>query len=376
MKKVFFLLLGMIFIMESALSAEKADSVANATELLREIESPVVKRSWFAVPIGFYQEETSVGFGATGGYYFKSHDLSKISSISGSIIYTLNNQAKININPRFYFFNNKMYLTGNVNLRHYPDHYYGIGNTPPVDDMLYTAQTFSVNVQPFYLFNENVMLGMYLGVRGERLLLADSVAAMRPYVQQQYGLTGWDPYFMFGMGVQFAYDSRDNGFYPQKFSNFLKFSAITYQQALGSSFSVTSFALDFRQYIPTWLGQVFAWQVYADVNLGKEIPFQMLPTIGGSDKLRGFRERKYTDNSMFLVQAEYRIPIWWRLKAAVFCSVGDVFDVYNPTIHRVKIGYGAGLRFRLNDARVNLRLDVAGNNEGEVKFYITATEAF
>jgi hypothetical protein len=376
MKKVFFLLLGMIFIMESALSAEKADSVANATELLREIESPVVKRSWFAVPIGFYQEETSVGFGATGGYYFKSHDLSKISSISGSIIYTLNNQAKININPRFYFFNNKMYLSGNVNLRHYPDHYYGIGNTPPVDDMLYTAQTFSVNVQPFYLFNENVMLGMYLGVRGERLLLADSVAAMRPYVQQQYGLTGWDPYFMFGMGVQFAYDSRDNGFYPQKFSNFLKFSAITYQQALGSSFSVTSFALDFRQYIPTWLGQVFAWQVYADVNLGKEIPFQMLPTIGGSDKLRGFRERKYTDNSMFLVQAEYRIPIWWRLKAAVFCSVGDVFDVYNPTIHRVKIGYGAGLRFRLNDARVNLRLDVAGNNEGEVKFYITATEAF
>jgi hypothetical protein len=376
MKKVFFLLLGMIFIMESALSAEKADSVANATELLREIESPVVKRSWFAVPIGFYQEETSVGFGATGGYYFKSHDLSKISSISGSIIYTLNNQAKININPRFYFFNNKMYLSGNVNLRHYPDHYYGIGNTPPVDDMLYTAQTFSVNVQPFYLFNEKVMLGMYLGVRGERLLLADSVAAMRPYVQQQYGLTGWDPYFMFGMGVQFAYDSRDNGFYPQKFSNFLKFSAITYQQALGSSFSVTSFALDFRQYIPTWLGQVFAWQVYADVNLGKEIPFQMLPTIGGSDKLRGFRERKYTDNSMFLVQAEYRIPIWWRLKAAVFCSVGDVFDVYNPTIHRVKIGYGAGLRFRLNDARVNLRLDVAGNNEGEVKFYITATEAF
>ena len=54
----------------------------------------------------------------------------------------------------------------------------------------------------------------------------------------------------------------------------------------------------------------------------------------------------------------------------------DVFDVYNPAIHTLKVGYGAGLRFRLNDARVNLRLDVAGNNFGEVKFYITATEAF
>lgn len=376
MKRFFFLLFATLCILESALSAEKADSVANATELLREIASPRVKRSWFAVPIGFYQEETSVGFGATGGYYFKSEDLSKISSISGSVIYTLNNQAKININPRLYFLHNKMYVTGNVNLRHYPDHFYGIGNKQPVDDMLYTAQTFAINAQPFYLFNEHLMLGMYVGVRGERLLLSDSVAGLRPYVRETYGDAGWDPYFMWGLGVQFAYDSRDNGFYPQKFAHFLKFSCVTYQQALGSAYSLTSFTLDFRQYIPTWLGQVFAWQVYYDMRLGKEVPFQMLPTLGGSDQIRGFRERKYTDNTMFMVQAEYRIPIWARLKAAVFCSVGDVFDVYNPAIHNIKIGYGAGLRFRLNDARVNLRLDIAGNNEGEVKFYITATEAF
>lgn len=376
MKKYLFLLIGIFCIIESALSVEKADSVANTSELLRQITSPKIKRSWFAVPIGFYQEETSVGFGATGGYYFKSHDLSKISSISGSVIYTLNNQAKININPRFYFLNNKLYLGGNVNLRHYPDHYYGIGNKPSVDDMLYTAQTFSINAQPFYLFNPHVMLGVYVGVRGERLLLTDSVAALRPYIADKYGDAGWDPYFMLGLGVQFAYDSRDNGYYPQKFSNFVKFSCVTYQQALGSSYSLTSLTLDVRQYIPTWLGQVFAWQVYYDMRLGKDVPFQMLPTIGGSDMIRGFRERKYTDNTMFMVQAEYRIPIWWRLKAAVFCSVGDVFDVYNPSIHRIKVGYGAGLRFRLNDARVHLRVDVAGNNEGEVKFYITATEAF
>jgi outer membrane protein assembly factor BamA len=116
--------------------------------------------------------------------------------------------------------------------------------------------------------------------------------------------------------------------------------------------------------------------VYFDTRLGEQVPFQMLPTIGGSDMIRGFRERMYTDNTMFMIQAEYRIPIWWRLKAAVFCSVGDVFDIYNPSINRIKVGYGAGLRFRLNDARVHLRVDVAGNSEGEVKFYITATEAF
>jgi hypothetical protein len=139
---------------------------------------------------------------------------------------------------------------------------------------------------------------------------------------------------------------------------------------------MTSLKLDYRQYVPTWLGQVFAWQVKFETALGSEVPFQMLPTVGGSDNIRGIRERKYIDNSMFEVQMEYRIPIWWRLKAVVFCSVGDVFDIYNPSIVKPKVGYGAGIRCRINDARVNLRVDFAGNNYGEFKFYITATEAF
>jgi outer membrane protein assembly factor BamA len=134
--------------------------------------------------------------------------------------------------------------------------------------------------------------------------------------------------------------------------------------------------LDFRQYIPTWLGQVLVWQVKFETSLGDEIPFQMLSTVGGSDNIRGIRERKFLGNSMFEFQTEYRIPIWWRLKAAIFCSVGDVFDIYNPSIVKPKVGYGVGLRCRLNDARVHLRVDVAGNNYGEWKFYITATEAF
>ena len=44
---------------------------------------------------------------------------------------------------------------------------------------------------------------------------------------------------------------------------------------------------------------------------------------------------------------------------------------------QLKVAYGAGLRYRLNDARVHLRFDVAKNNYGEkLQFYITATEAF
>lgn len=335
-----------------------------------------VNRSWFLVPIGFYQEETSVGLGITGGYYLPSRHLNKISSISGSFTYTFLNQAKINLNPRFYFAGNKVYLTGNVNLRHYPDKFFGISNTATGEVYDYTARSFVINIQPFYSFRPEIMLGSYLDFRGEQLLHSEQMAADLPRLQSEYGPAGWDRYFMWGWGLQFMYDGRDNAFYPQKFSNFAKFSVLSYTKALGSTYDATMLTLDFRQYVPTWRGQVFAWQLYASAALGGAVPFRMLPYLGGSDMMRGFRERLYTGNLIFALQAEYRIHIYSRLKAAVFCSVGDALNVYDPHMNKIKVGYGAGLRFRLNDARVHLRVDFAGNNYGEFKFYITATEAF
>lgn len=359
----------------SVFAQEKTDSVSSHY---------MVPSSWFLVPAGFYQEETSLGLGINGGYYLPSKSLDKISSISGSAFYTLLNQIKINLNPRFYLANDKVYLTGNVQLRHYVEHYYGISNDinnlVGIDESnanIYTSQIFDINVQPFYNCNRDISAGLYFAFRGERMVkYNEALTSNLENLKTKYGTAGWDPYFMFGLGAQFMYDSRDNGFYPQKFSNFLKVTAVTYNKALGSSYNLTGLKLDFRQYIPTWLGQVLAWQVKFETNLSNEMPFQMLATVGGSDNVRGIRERKYLDNSMFECQVEYRIPIWWRLKAAVFCSVGDVFDIHNPSIVKPKIGYGVGVRCRINDARVNLRVDVAGNNYGEWKFYITATEAF
>ena len=96
-----------------------------------------------------------------------------------------------------------------------------------------------------------------------------------------------------------------------------------------------------------------------------------------SDLMRGFRQGMYRENVLLLSQVEYRLPIYKRLKAAVFCSVGDVMNSFDYRIDKLKVAYGAGLRYRLNDARVHLRLDFARNNyDDKLQFYITATEAF
>ena len=341
------------------------------------VTHPVLsRRSWFLIPIAFYQEETSVGFGATFGYYFKSNSLQKISSCSGSVIYTVLNQAKINFNPRFYSKDKQWYFTGNVQLRYYPDKYYGIGNMVDDSTWLYTSMSVSANFQPFWNCGKGWQIGPRADVRAEKVLVGQSFEADRAHIYSEYGETGWSPYCVWGLGAQVMYDGRDNQYYPYQFSSFFKFGYMAYLQAWGSDYTMHRFSADFRQYVPTALGQVFAWQLCAEVGVGDQIPFEMLPALGGSDLLRGFRERRYTDNSLVALQAEYRIPVYGRLKAVLLAGVGDVFDVNNLQIHKLKVGYGGGLRFRLNDARVHLRVDLTGNNYGEFKFYITATEAF
>ena len=211
----------------SVFAKEETDSVSSHY---------AIPTSWFLVPAGFYQEETSLGLGINGGYYFKSKSLDRISSISGSAYYTLLNQVKINLNTRFYLGDDKVYLLANAQLRHYVEHYYGISNdinalvgVDDADANVYTSQIMDVNVQPFYNFTKSVSAGLYVGVRGERMVkFNENLEARVADIRKTYGDAGWDDYLMLGLGAQFMYDDRDNYFYPQKFSNFLKLSAITY----------------------------------------------------------------------------------------------------------------------------------------------------
>ncbi len=355
-------------------SPQQADSLVAGVDTVA-LSCPLIKESWFTIPMGYYQRETSVALGIVGGYYFNSSDLRKISSISGSIIYTFRNQFMINANPRFYSANRHFFINGNVNLRYYPTYYFGIGNSEPIFEQAYTSKSFQLSAQPGYFVNTNWQIGPSVQLRGERVLVGNSFDEDKDVIYATNGSAGWNPYWMTGVGAFSTYDTRDNVFYPQERSLFLKTSILHYSTLLGSSFDVTSLNVDFRYFQPTWNGQMLACQVFFDQRFGETIPFQLLPTIGGADNLRGFRERKYVDEVFFQVQTEYRIPVWNRLKATVFYSIGDVVANENATF-RMKMSYGGGLRFRLNDARVHLRADIARTNYGDLEFYITATEAF
>ncbi|MFZ4581567.1 MAG: BamA/TamA family outer membrane protein [Paludibacter sp.] len=339
-------------------------------------DSVSAKKSFFIIPHAAYQQETSWMGGVAYGYYFKSKDISRISSISGSMVYTLLNQFMFNLSPKLYYADKKGFLYANLNFRNYPDYYYGIGNKPQNLKIAYLSRNFNLTLQPQYLVSRNLYFGALLSFKTEKLITDSSQNILNELVYSRYGNAGWQGYNVSTLGLLAVYDSRDNQFYPSK-GEFAKIILSAAPNMFGNTVSYTDFNLDMRKYQPVFGKHTLAMQLYIAGIYGENIPFQFLPTFGGRDLLRGFRQGVFRNNTAFLFQSEYRLPVYKKLKAAMFCSVGDVANGSDFIIDKLKVAYGAGLRYQINDARVHLRFDIAKNNFGEkLQFYITATEAF
>ncbi len=354
----------LLIVSEFGLAAEKSDTI-------------VSKSSLFIFPHASYQQETSVAPGVAYGYYFKSKNIGRISSISGSAVYTFRHQILFNLTPKIYFNTDKWYLYANFNLKNYPDYYFGFGNIPTNINQAFTSRNISLLLQPQFIIAKNFFIGTSISVRYERIFTDSTFNINKADIYKRFGNAGWTPYSQFRTGVVAAFDNRDNQFYPTR-GVFVKSLFTTSKEGWGSSYSMQEVSVDYRQYLPVFVSHTLAWQLYYDgIFCGNNIPFQLLPTVGGRDIMRGFRQGMYRENVMMMFQTEYRMPIYKRLKSAVFFAVGDVMNSSDYRINKLKAAYGAGFRYRLNDARVHLRLDFAQNNYGDkLQFYITATEAF
>jgi hypothetical protein len=79
------------------------------------------------------------------------------------------------------------------------------------------------------------------------------------------------------------------------------------------------------------------------------------------DFLRGFADNRFVDKNVIAFQAEYRIPLFWRLGAVVFIGAGEVFDnLGSLTFGGLKPSAGFGLRVAIiRDPKQNLRIDWA-----------------
>jgi hypothetical protein len=96
---------------------------------------------------------------------------------------------------------------------------------------------------------------------------------------------------------------------------------------------------------------------------GQQVPFFLLPSLGGGNNLRGYDSFRFHDRNALLLQGE------WRVMANRFMDLAFFYDTGKVTEHRSDIDftglrndYGVGIRFH-GPFVTPLRVEVARSNE-------------
>lgn len=156
-------------------------------------------------------------------------------------------------------------------------------------------------------------------------------------------------------------NARRGGWYRLDLSHYADRAAGTY--------TFNRLDADLRQFIGFLAGRrVLAARLFVsttDTTGHDAVPFYFMPTLGGNDTLRGFREYRFRGPHAILFQGEYRWEIWSGLDAALFYDAGKVADRRaDLDFTNLESDYGFGFRFNTNSG-VILRVDAAfGSRDG------------
>ncbi len=304
------------------------------------------------VPVPAYSPETNWSFGVAGAYYFTCKGQDKLSDIGFNADYTLNHQWNVNLTSTVYFGgSNRWFLYTHAGYKHYPDYYYGINSHFTEPRTAYNSENLYLTFHPQYYLNKRWIVGAnvdlyYDYAQGDTLF-------------SSLGLAGWNErILLLGFGGIVSYDSRDMIYYPSR-GLFVKLMGSYYPSLLDMSRQYGHLSLDLRHYVPLYKELIFAYQFKSEWTIGRYVPFQMLPSIGGMDVVRGIRKGQFRDDAYMALQAELRFPIWSIFKGTVFWGMGDVYNLNHWEWQAPKMGYGVGLRLAINKQKVNVRFDIA-----------------
>lgn len=333
------------------------------------------RNSLVALPYAFYTPETKFAFGAGAIYSFRRAGDSpqeRPSNLRLALTYTQLKQISAAFLPELYFDSELYFINGYCGFYKFPDKFWGIGSeTPKSAEEDYEPIHFEsrANVQ------RRIAPGLYLGLRYQyeyielRETAPEGILRLGAVPGSRGGSAA-------GIGVIVNHDTRDNIYQPSRgFYN--QICAVFFGTDLGGDHTFELLSIDLRKYIPLFGSHVLALQTY-DSFIRGEPPFQMLNAIGSSSWMRGYYSGRYRDKNLVSFQAEYRLPIAWRLGAAGFAGFGDVSDrIENFRIDRLKYSLGIGLRLMFDrQERINARLDFGFGEDGNAGIYALVVEAF
>jgi Omp85 superfamily domain len=256
--------------------------------------------------------------------------------------------------------------------------FFGIGNDTSQDNKTtYTYKPFSAELI------ETVDLDwLKMGAGLQYLNVDTSPGASSPSVEQVFPPSttpGFGEQLDWAVGHLFtAVDWRQSPGYTTR-GGFYGVDYYFYNQKGSSDFNFQRFDAEIRQYFPILrANQIFVIRAVASFTYVKEpheIPFYLLPRLGGGNELRGFVDYRFRDRNRLLMQAEYRWTPSKFMDMAIFYDTGKVApnssEINFQDLHD---DYGIGVRFH-TPTFVPLRFDVAHSVEG-TRFIVSGGTSF
>ena len=329
---------------------------------------------WAVLPIATYSPETQLGLGVFGTHFFRIGDAAadtRPSSVSAVGLYTFRQQVIAELIPELYWNEMREHVWSRLDYRRYPNKLWAVGNGARAN----SEEGYTEDRVRFQSVFDHGLDGP-LRVEGKLEIASMQLDGIRPGgLLDEGAVPGAHAGRTVGLGPGLLWDSRDHLLVPRH-GELFEASVMVYDGLLGSQHDFGELLLDLRGYRSLAEDHVLALQLFAQVQLG-HAPFYELPMLGGQDLLRGYYEGRFRDAALLAVQAEYRMPLFWRISGVLHGALGQVAE--NPLRlgeREPKWAFGPGLRLLLNtDERLNLRADLGVCSEG-YGLYVGIAEAF
>jgi len=329
---------------------------------------PVAYRSFSPFPILMYDSDIGFGYGGRVKFidYFKkreSLDLILFNSTKGERWYVFTfslSDPEIRQGTRYGLsFDLKAEYDKFLNYI-----YYGFGaGTPEEDGTIFTYETINVPVT----FGRGLTPRLVVEAAYVFRWIRYTDPREGPFQDLIAGLTALGREFAPYISLAVKYDTSDSQIHPTRGFRIILQDDWAAGFMGGRSASFNRLTADVRKYQRVFGEKdVFAIRALAQYTGGANIPLFDHASLGGGNTLtamRGYPLNRFLDRGKFLVNAEYRFPIIWRLGGNVFCDTGTVWpSLRDIDLGRLAFDAGAGLRFYMPDFVV--RVDVAWSKEG------------
>lgn len=330
---------------------------------------------WGVMPGPFYTPELGFGIGSVVVGMYRPKNAGKLSqnstlSLSGYVGSV--GALGLGVESLTFLDNDRWRIFARGELDDTPTYYWGSGFTSGRKDgnkQKYTAQSFSLRPDILYRIAPDLYLGVgwsFSSIHATHIEEDNGKTTLRQTVDGPSVLSS-------GASLTLSYDSRDIVANPHR-GQLLDLRYTQYSTDLGSDTRFNQWETHYSSYYSLTPKTVLAWETYGQFTQG-DVPWNMLPGLGDSHRMRGYYQGRYRDRNVVSTQLEYRRKLSWRHGVVGWLGTGTMSSQPEKLgKSRWLPSVGVGYRFEFKPG-MNVRLDY-GMGRGSSGFYFQAGEAF